>query len=192
MGTNMAPIWATLVLRMCEHSAELDESISVGCPIDDGIVLHRIDPFDELRTGLRAIYPKKLKFSFEVVRQQRYVPFMELLIVSLPGSVQTSAYWKRTHSCSFVPWGSNTPRHVRTGWPRGECIRYLRLCSHRVFFTMCVRRLQGATWRLGYPKQVVEDFPLPWDPKGKYAQLQARKHRLDDEVGGLGPKKCTS
>jgi len=159
----------------------LDHSISLSRFIDDGIVLHRIEQFDALQNRLRAIYPRNSKSSFEMVREQRYVPVMDLVIVSL-APVQTSVHWKRTHSCSYIPLGSNTPRHVRTGWPRGECIRYLRLCSHRVFYTMCIQRLQGATRRLGYPKQVIADFPLPWEANTKYAPLQPGIHRLDDEV----------
>ena len=188
MGTNMAPIWATLVLRMCEHNAELNKNICLSRFIDDGVILHRIEQFGALKIRLSAIYPQNLKFTFEVVSQQRYIPFMDFLIISL-APVQTSVYWKKTHSCSYIPWGSNTPRHVRTGWPRGESIRYLRLCSHQVFYTMCIQRLQGAIRRLGYPQQVVSEFPLPWESKPKFAQLRAQNHKLDDEVGGLGPKK---
>ena len=36
MGTNMAPVWATLILRMYEHSAGLDHCISLSQFIDDG------------------------------------------------------------------------------------------------------------------------------------------------------------
>ena len=43
MGTNMVPIWATLVLRMCEHSAGLHKSMSLSRFIDDGIILHRTE-----------------------------------------------------------------------------------------------------------------------------------------------------
>ena len=71
----------------------------------------------------------------------------------------------------------------------GESIRYLRLCSHKVCYTMCIQRLQGAIKRLGYPQQVVYEFPLPWESKPKYAQLRVQNHKLDDKVGGLGPKK---
>ena len=54
---------------------------------------------------------------------------------------------------------------------------------------MCIRRLQGAIRRLGYPQHVVSDFSLPWEAKPKFAYLKAQNHKSDDEVGGLGPKK---
>ena len=91
MGTNMAPIWATLVLRMCEHSAGLDKSISLSRFIDDGIILHRTEQFGALKARLSAFYPQNLKFTFEVVSQQRYPPLMDLLIISL-AAVQTPVY----------------------------------------------------------------------------------------------------
>ena len=59
------------------------------------------------------------------------------------------------------------------------------LCSHKRFSTVCVQRVLGATRRLGYPRHVVDAFPLPCETKWKNVQPKI----LHDEVGGLGPKK---
>ena len=40
MGTNIAPMWATPVLRMRDISGELDKNICRSRFVDDGILLH--------------------------------------------------------------------------------------------------------------------------------------------------------
>ena len=105
MGTNIAPVWATLLRRMCECDLVLPASVSLSRFTYNGILLHYVD----------------LRFTFEVKNQPRCIPFMDLLIISLK-PLQTSVYWNKSHSCSYIAWGSNIPKHMRTGWALGECI----------------------------------------------------------------------
>ena len=91
--------------------------------------------------------------------------FMDCLIPSLQ-PLRTTVYFKPTHSCSYIPWGRNTPTHTKTGWLRAECIRYLWLCSSEITYGRCVARLRGAIKRLNYPKSAA-------DPMGIQKQVLA-------------------
>ena len=43
MGTNLTPVWATLLLSMCEYELVLPARVSLSRFIDDGILLHYLD-----------------------------------------------------------------------------------------------------------------------------------------------------
>ena len=62
MGTNAAPVWATLVLRMYEKRKPLPDHMCMSRFIDDGIVLHYATDPDDLVKHLHSVYPQKLAF----------------------------------------------------------------------------------------------------------------------------------
>ena len=168
MGTNAAPTWANLVLRFYECRVPPPPSHVMCRFIDDGLVLHHANVTrDDLLFVMQQLYPTHLKVDFEVFNRMTNIPFMDLLIVKVK-PLETSVFFKPTHTCSYIPWGSNTPRHVKLGWITGECIRFLRLCSHEHYFNACWARLQGALMRLGYPKQAWRIAPRQWSDKRRY------------------------
>ena len=79
------------------------------------------------------------------------IPYMDLLIVKVK-PLETSVYFKPTHTCSYIPLGSKTTA-----------------CK----FTQCILRLgiwvlQGALMRLGYPKHAWRKAPRQWSDKRRY------------------------
>ena len=116
---------------------------------------------------MQQLYPAHLQVDFEVLNRMTNIPFMNLLIVKVK-PLETSVCCKPTRTCSYIPLGSNTPRHVQLAWITGECIRFLRLCSHEHYFNACWARLQGALMRLGYPKHALRIAPRQWSDKRRY------------------------
>ena len=92
--------------------------------------------------------------------------------------LKTSVHFNPTHTCSYIPWNSNTPRHVKVGWITAECIRFLMLCSHEGYFWMCWRRLKSALVRFRYPHQVYAKPPRMWADRDRYLKPKARTTEL--------------
>ena len=129
VGTNCAPTWTNLVLRFYERMHNV-VGMMLFCFIDDGLVLHHPQEDEKaFLVKLQAPYLAHLRVGMECFYRQCSIPFMDLLIVRLQ-PLKTSVDFEPTHTCSYIPWNSNTPRHVKQGWIVAECIRFLRICSH--------------------------------------------------------------
>ena len=178
MGTNAAPTWANLVLRFYESRVPSPSSHVMTRFIDDGLVLHHPNVTrEQLLHDIQSLYPPHLMVEFEAFNRMTNIPYMDLLIVKVK-PLETSVYFKPTHTCSYIPWGSNTPRHVKLGWVTGECIRFLRLCSHEHYFNACWSRLQGALMRLGYPKHAWRKAPRQWSDKRRYVHDRGKVNEI--------------
>ena len=163
MGTNCAPAWAQLVLRMYELQNLLLPHLHSFRYIDDGSLLHTISvSVANIQDKLKHVYPTHLPFYFCVNAAHANVPFMDVLVVSVTPP-RTSAYWKSSHSCAYLPWRSNLPRHIKCKWIRGECIRYVRICSEQSFFRVCRVRSFIAGFFLNYPEAVIRSNLLTWE-----------------------------
>ena len=57
---------------------------------------------------------------------------------------------------------------MKIGWIVGENIRYLRLCTHKVYFQLAWQRLQGALAFWGYPKALWNSPPILWERKSMH------------------------
>ena len=176
MGTNCAPSWAQLVLRAYERRSPLPRDILLWRYIDDRFAVHPLSlSVQDLNTHLCKVYPKHLAFTFVDKARRRGIAFLDIWVVSL-APLRTSVYWKPSHACTYIPWRSNVPRHTKCSWIRGECITYLRICSHERFYALCLRRLTTAVELLDYPKHVVTQMILSWDERSKV--LIPRRERV--------------
>ena len=134
--------------------------------IDDSLILHTCT-VATLRAYLDTIYPPHLQFTFEFLAVAECFYFLDLWVESLV-PLTTCVYFKVTNTASYIPWSSDQPRRTKVGWVRGEGIRALRLCTHEKYFDLCVRRIQLACIRLGYPQKVIDPFPVGWLEKPAY------------------------
>ena len=176
MGTNCAPSWAQLVLRAYERRSPLPRDILLWRYIDDGFAVHPLSlSVQDVNTHLCKVYPKHLAFTFVDKASRCGIAFLDIWVVSL-APLRTSVYWKPSHACTYIPWRANVPRHTKCSWIRGECIRYLRICSHERFYALCLRRLTTAVELLDYPKHVVTQMILSWDERSKV--LIPRRERV--------------
>ena len=168
MGTNAAPTRSTLVLRFYERlKLHLHPSIKLMRFIDDGLMFHPKNMGPSLDSFLKSIYPPNLTFDILQRGVVAHVPFLDVLFITLH-PLRHSVYWKPTHSALYIPWHSNTPRSVKEGWVGGECIRFLRLCSHESYYKISWERLRGAIIRWGYPPSLTTKPKFSWNDKPKY------------------------
>ena len=162
MGTNCAPSWAQLTLRAYEKKSPLARDIMLWRYIDDGFTIHPLSlKVGDLNTLLSEVYSPHLSFTFENTASRCGVRFLDIWVVSL-APLRTSVFWKKSHACTYIPWRANLPRHIKCSWVRGECIGYLRICSHERFYIMCLDRLKTALKLLDYPNHVVSHMVLSW------------------------------
>ena len=182
LGTNAAPAWAQLTLRSFE-SAHLNRSDLMLFPfLDDGPILHGCT-HDQLKEALSSTYPPNLPFSFDSVDCVSDITFLGIHIVELC-PLRTPIFWKPKHTCSYISWGSNIPRHIKTAWIRGEFIRYIRVCSSLSFYHLFCTRLIRALHFLGYPAFVIERQYIHWSDRWKFLIL----HRdMPDFTAAQGP-----
>ena len=171
MGTNAAPPWAQLVLRMFEILTPLPNNHFLNRYIDDGLILHPLEHSSELEQALQRIYPPDLPFGMEHVGQTTKVVFLDVCFMSLK-PLTTCVHWKDTHACQYIPWDSNVPRHIRVAWVRGEFIRYIRICSHPHLYQVCCERLVSALRWLNYPWEVIQSKHIPWGERNTFGTLR--------------------
>ena len=110
--------------------------------IDDGFVIFSgsFEQFCALRDELTSIDPVNLQFTWETSRS--HAVFLDV-IVSKTGDWQTTGYLnfscfqKAVNRYLYLPFSTATPRHVLSGFIKGELIRYIKRSSQQVdFFTM--------------------------------------------------------
>ena len=133
-----------------------------------------------MKQHLDATYPLNLPWSFKVTDRVSDIHFLDVHIVALC-PLKTSVFWKPTHTCSYIRWDANVPRHIRIAWVRGEFIRYIRICPSRSFYRLCCQRLIRALLFLNYPKGVIQAQAIDWEDRHKYTTL-----RRDSTASGGG------
>ena len=171
MGTNAAPPWAQLVLRMFDILTPLPNNHSLNRYIDDGPILQPPEHSPDLEQALQWIYPPDLLSGMEHVGQTTKVVFLDVCFMSLK-PLTTCLHWKDTHACQYIPWDSNVPRHIRVAWVRGEFIRYIRICSHPHLYQVCCERLVSALRWLNYPREVIQSKHIPWGERNRFRTLR--------------------
>ena len=88
--------------------------------------------------------------------------------------LQTTVYFKASHTCTYIPWRANVPQHIRTAWVRGVCVRYLRLCSAESYFELCCAGLIQALQYWGYRANFRKPLPLRWADRHRFLVLKPK------------------
>ena len=104
MGTNCAPTWANLSLRMYEILRAKPNDLGIrlfGRFIDDCIIVHT-GREDHLLTWMTSIYPAHLPILPQQTAQEAGVVFLDLHILGLC-PLAHAVYWKPTHSSNYIP-----------------------------------------------------------------------------------------
>ena len=171
MGTNAAPPWAQLVLRMFEILTPLPNNHFVNRYIDHGLILHPLEYCSELEQALPGLYPPDLRSGMEHVGQTTKVVFLDVCFMSLKHQT-TCVHWKDTHACQYFPWDSNVPGHIRVALVRGEFFRYIRICSHPHLYQVCCERLVSALRWLNYPWEAIQSNHIPWGARNRFRTLR--------------------
>ena len=151
--------------------------------IDDGLTIHRLSlRVEDLNTFFFCkVYPPHLSFTLKNTASRCGVALLEIWVVPL-APLRTSGFWKKSHACTYIPWRANQPRHIKCSWVRGECIRYLRICSHECFYTLGLDRLITALKLLDYPNHVVSHMVLYWQDRANAIIPRRQRLVLDGKV----------
>ena len=92
--------------------------------IGDYLVLHHDGVTEaEFLARMQKPCPLHLCVGVETFNRSANISFMDLLIVRLH-PLKTSVYFKPLHTCSCIPWNSNTPHYVKVGWIVAEFMRF--------------------------------------------------------------------
>ena len=110
--------------------------------IDDGFIIFSgsFEQFTALRAELTAIDPINLQFTWET--SLSHTVFLDV-IVSKTGDWQNTCYLnfccfqEAVNRYLYLPFSTATPRHVLSGFIKGELIRYIKRSSQQIdFFKM--------------------------------------------------------
>ena len=170
MGTNCAPAWPNLTLRAYERTTRERkvpriELVTLWRYIDDGMLIHA-------ETVTEHILQPHLPFELLQRGATRGIKVLDVHVLKIC-EPSYCTHFKKTHSATYIPWASNTPRSIKVGWRKTECIRYLRTNSHPQYQHAAVHRMKQACLRLGYPKCMCKDAVLQWNHKARYKVRQA-------------------
>ena len=126
---RLAPVFARFAMFLLLHLRY----------IDDGVLIFRGSraQLDILIAELRAIDPVNLQFTFEV--SERSAIFLDSFIFKgdrwqSTGILDYSCYQKAVNRYLYLPFSTETPRHILSGFIRGELIRYLKRSSDELSF----------------------------------------------------------
>ena len=89
---------------------------------------------------LRTMYPSTLSFVILQKGVTSHISFFDVLIITL-NRLRYIAFWKPTHWALYIPWHSRTPRNIKDRWVLEECIRFIRLSSHKEYYMLSWERV---------------------------------------------------
>ena len=130
-------------------------------------VIHHSNSTSSILDHVTQVYALPLPFEAAEVGVKGRVSFVNVNVISLNPLIHC-VHFKPTHSYNCIPFCNDMPTHIKEGWIYGERVRYLRLNSHRAFYTSCLRRWRLALMRMGHPHSWYSPFPLTWAAKDQY------------------------
>lgn len=97
-----------------------------------------------------------LKFTME--HSNSCIPFLDLSIYSSNNILQFKTFAKRFHKYMYLPYHSNHPRHNKTGFIKGELIRYVRSNSTQLDFNLIAKKFLIRLEHRGYPTPLLNNI----------------------------------
>jgi hypothetical protein len=166
MGTNVAPDLANLYLYQ-----KLDRLFADRIParrlkyykryIDDifGIFEGTITEFNTLINEIKRIV-NPLQVTYQIHAET--IDFLDISIFKTKNEegnyqLHTKVYQKPHNTYQYVPFLSNHPASTKSGFIKGELIRYRRICSRDIDYSIIRSALWERLRNRGYP----QEFLLP-------------------------------
>ena len=91
--------------------------------------------------------------KFEVNKSEDKVNFLDVTVSIGNGLIQISVYTKSTDAHLFLNSTSCHPDHVIRNLPKGQFIRYRRICSNDTIFNQQSRTLKSHFLKRGYTEK---------------------------------------
>jgi hypothetical protein len=134
---RLAPVFALFAADLLMHVRYIDDGFLIWTGSRQRL--------DTLIAALRAIDPVNLQFTFEISDHKAI--FLDSYIFKGPGWLSSGVldyecYQKIVNRYLYLPFSTETPRHILSGFIRGELLRYVKRCSYELAFV----RMQQIFW----------------------------------------------
>jgi hypothetical protein len=182
IGTCLGPQYANLVMQELERDV-----ITKWTP--KGLALYRrfIDDILMIFRGKEAqakALIQDLNSMDESIRltttmSNSGVDFLDLTVsvdhrFILKGCLSTKIYQKPVNQYLYLPYNSYHTQKQKTGFIKGECIRYARTCSSKEDYEALVKLFKARLMRRGYPENVINNRIKEVDYTKRHTYLQVK------------------
>ena len=161
MGSPMIPPYANIFMHMLERETVKKYSQDILLYkrfIDDVflIILNKSTTIQKLQTDLNNLKPFiKLTWSPPSLKQD----FLDITITNdlKHSKFQTNTFQKPLNKYSYIPFKSYHTLNMKSGFIKGETLRYARLCSKKKDFNRMTALFTIRLQRRGYPLHFIKN-----------------------------------
>ena len=183
MGSKFAPQYANLFMHHFETDFFTTQTLQPTFYtryIDDIFLLwpHGEDSLKKLHADINKHHPT-LRLTMDYSKER--IPFLDTLVYTNNGSIETSLYRKPTDNITFLRHSSFHPRHVKEAIPYGQALRIHRICSQTAERDKHLQILKDALLRSEYDARLI-------DKQFRRATLQPRALLLNTERTETTPR----
>ena len=186
MGSPMIPPYANIYMYMLEKQTvykykKSNLLILYKRFIDDILIIvqtYNNTHLSNLQNNLNSLHPKiKLTWTDKV----SHVNFLDLTIWnSHKNHIYTTVYQKPLNMYSYLPYHSYHTPSQKTGFIKGEALRYSRICSRKVDFSNMIQLFTIRLQRRGYPLKIIQNAlkSVKWENRIKHLFKPSKKQNL--------------
>lgn len=185
MGSPMIPPYANIFMHMIERKIiqKHTESKSILLYkrfIDDVfMIITRQAPLTQIQYELNNACPG-IKLTWTQPKNE--VDFLDITINldHIKSTIQTNIFQKPLNRYSYLPYHSFHRPSMKTGFIKGEAIRYARSCSQRKDFNKMCSLLTIRLQRRGYPLQLIKSTlkTVQYSNRTKYLKIKDKSNKL--------------
>ena len=163
MGSPMIPPYANIFMHMVEKDIVMKYTLSTDLLIykrflDDifMIIKRHPDSISNIKNDLNNRFPC-IKLTW--TSPSHTVDFLDITVwIDLSKScIQTTIFQKPLNQYSYLPYNSYHTQSMKTGFIKGEAIRYARTCSRKKDYHKMISLFTIRLQRRGYPFNLIQD-----------------------------------
>ena len=168
MGTKFAPVYATLTIRYLEiklykkvtevFGNEFGQNFQTNWKrfLDDCFVpwtksVHELERLHSILNNLHT----DIKFTLQYSNTEQ--SFLDVLVKSLNGKIETDIYYKDTDSKQYLLFQSCHPRHTKINIPYNLACRLKTIVSEDNVLRKRMQELESFLVKQNYPVQIVDN-----------------------------------
>lgn len=159
MGSPLSPVLANLYMEWFE-----DRALTTATKppklwkryVDDTFTIynHGLDELNKFLNHLNNIAPS-IKFTMEL-ENNNSIPFLDVLVNKVNQHLETSVYYKKTHTGRYLDYHSNHTKGVKTGVIKCLALRARNICSETTINAE-MSNLEQTFKQNGYPEDLIRN-----------------------------------
>jgi hypothetical protein len=180
MGSPMIPPYANIFMHMIEKDIVTKYSNSILLYkrfIDDVILIIKNDTtqIQKFKTDMNNIHPN-IKLIWTPISLK--VDFLDITIMLdlNTSKIRTHTFQKPLNKYSYLPFKSYHTLSMKTGFIKGEAIRYARTCSRKKDYNKMINLFTIRLQRRGYPLPLIKQTLNQVNYKSR-TQYLIQKHK---------------